>query len=1014
MSFSSAPSSPLAPSTPPAPGKPPTPSPAGRQPDSGWSSNAARADAGAGELWHTLSVPQALTKLNSVEAGLSTDDAQTRLAKFGPNELIERGGRTLGQIIWEQVKGLMILILVGAAVLALLLGKPVDAFAILAIVVLFVVLGVVQEYRAQKAIAALKQMSSPTVRVLRGGQVVELPASQLVPGDVVKLENGNVVPADCRVIESVNLRCQEAALTGESEPVEKETAALADPELPAGDRINLAYMGTFVSFGRGTAVVAETGMRTELGKIASMIQNVSHEATPLQRKLDHLAKMLAIVALVIAGIVLASDIIRGVPITDGLLIAVAVAVAIVPEGLPAVLTFTLALGAQRMLKRKALIRKLPAVETLGSVTVICSDKTGTLTQNKMTVTVVDVAGYKLDVQAIAGPKAMPTPGQTVQLPACPASTAFLLAASDLCNDATLAVDAKANAYSSVGDPTESALVLAAARFGMMKADLEAALPRVAELPFDSDRKRMTTVHRLPDGAARGSTIAGKGLEGQGAFTLPPDIAASRTPFLAITKGAVDGMLGRVKNVWTPDGVQPFSDAWRQRVLDSNEQMGGNGMRVLALAYRTVDNTPQPGQHDLFEQELTLVGLVGMIDPPRPEAKAAVATCKTAGIRAIMITGDHPLTARSIAAELGITTPDGNVVTGVELERMDDAQMREVVKSTNVFARVSPEHKLRLVDALQTNGEIVAMTGDGVNDAPALKKADIGVAMGITGTDVAKEAADMVLLDDNFATIVSAVEEGRIVYDNLRRFVLFSIAGNIGKVMIVAIPPLMGLPKLLVAIQILFSNLLTDGLMGLGMGVEKGESNVMKRPPYAPTEGVFSRGFGWHVAWLGTLIGVMVIGLAWWLHGDLLAKQNAQLAADNKPAVTSLITERIVETTNAAGEVVKRTVDTPEYLYLVTIVFLVLALIQIIRVFGIRSFYVPFTRYGWRYNPTLMWMVGLTIIFQMIAVYFPPTQAFFKTTGLVGWQGVLVGLIMGAVVLAAMEFEKSRRRARLGL
>lgn len=939
-----------------------------------------------GTLWHTLSVPKALSTLQSAEGGLTSAEAQARLAKHGPNELVERGGRTLGQIVWEQVKGIMILILVAAAALAFALGKPVDAIAIMAIVVLFVVLGVVQEYRAQKAIAALKQMSSPTIRVVRDGRIVELPARDLVPGDVVKLENGNVVPADCRVIESVNLRCQEAALTGESEPVEKETHELTDPELTAGDRVNLCYMGTFVSFGRGSALVVETGMKTELGKIATMIQSVAHDPTPLQKRLDKLAKNLAVIAVVIAGLVLAVDLVQGIDWRDGLLVAVAVAVAIVPEGLPAVLTFTLALGAQRMLKRKALIRKLPAVETLGSVTVICSDKTGTLTQNKMTVTTVDVAGSTVDVQAIVGPQATATPGAAFSLPPGAGDAAkFLLAAGDLCNDATLDVDAKQNVYTSVGDPTESALVIAAARFGMLKKELESAMPRVAELPFDSDRKRMTTVHRL------GGKLTPPGVEG--------------ASLVAITKGAVDGMLAYCTKIWSPEGVRPFDDGWKKRVLASNEKMGGSGMRVLALAYRPIADAPKPGDHDLVERDMILVGLVGMIDPPRPEAKAAVATCKTAGIRAIMITGDHPLTARFIAAELGITTHDGKVVTGVELERMTPEQMREVVKDTNVFARVSPEHKLKLVDALQSNGEVVAMTGDGVNDAPALKKADIGVAMGITGTDVAKEAADMVLLDDNFATIVAAVEEGRIVYDNLRRFVLFSIAGNIGKVAIVAIPPLLGLPKLLVAIQILFSNLLTDGLMGLGMGVERGESNVMKRPPQRPDEGVFSRGFGWHVAWLGLTIAALVIGMAWVMHGQL-AKEfpDGKFIAEVTKEVTATLPDGTVETK-------KETVATPQYLYLGTMVFLVLALIQMIRVFGIRSFRDPLSTYTVRFNPTLMAMIFFCFICQLIAVYFVPVQPFFQTTAAVGWQGIAIGLGMGLFVLLLMEIEKAVKRAR---
>jgi P-type Ca2+ transporter type 2C len=931
-------------------------------------------------IWHAREVKDVLDALGTTDGGLSSAAARERLAALGRNELIERGGRSLGQIVWEQVKGVMILILVAAAVLALVLGKPGDAIAILAIVVLFVVLGVVQEYRAQKAIAALKQMSAPTVRALRDGQVVEISAAELVPGDVVKLENGGVVPADCRVIESVNLRCQESALTGESEPVEKATAALADPALTVGDRVNLAYMGTFVSFGRGLAVVVETGMRTELGTIASLIQGVRHDTTPLQRKLDRLAKTLAVAALAIAGLVLVGDLLQGIPLHDGLLVAVAVAVAIVPEGLPAVLTFTLALGAQRMLRRKALIRKLPAVETLGSVTVICSDKTGTLTQNKMAVTVLDLAGLRLDVAVPAGPGgALGADRAPARLPG-PAAAPFLLAAASLCNDATLDVDAASGPFSSVGDPTESALVLAAARFGLIKRVLDAALPRVAELPFDSERKRMTTLHRLPPGAA-----AGEAVRGAEAVTLPPGLGEA--PLLAVVKGAVEGLLARVTSIWTPEGVVPFDESWKRRVLEGNEAMGSRGMRVLAVGYRGATEAPRPSDHDSFEQGLTLVGLAGMIDPPRPEARDAVSKCRAAGIRTIMITGDHPLTARSIAADLGITSADGVVTTGVELERLSAAELRETVRACNVFARVSPEHKLRLVDALQTNGEVVAMTGDGVNDAPALKKADIGVAMGITGTDVAKEAADMVLLDDNFATIVAAVEEGRIVYDNLRRFVLFSVAGNIGKVMIVAIPPLLGLPKLLVAIQILFSNLLTDGLVGLGLGVEKGESNVMRRPPYRPDEGVFSRGYAWHVAWLGPLIGVLVIAVAWWVHGQ-------------------------ATTTGALDSLGRHALEDAEERHLITMVFLVLSMIQLTRVFGVRSFVDSCVRYTFRGNPTLLGLVAAAFVLQMLAVYFPPMQGFFQTTGAVGWEGLALGLGLGAAVLCAMEIEKALRRRRL--
>ncbi len=898
--------------------------------------------------WHTLA-PDEVARLQETDpdTGLDPADAAARLEHFGPNALDERGGRTIWHILWEQVSSVLILILVFAAALAAVLGKTVDAVAILAIVVLFVVLGVVQEYRAQKAIAALRQMSTPLVRVLRGARREEMSSTGLVPGDVVLLEAGNVVPADLRIVESRALRIQEAALTGESEPVEKIAAPLPDADLAVGDRVNMAYKGTAATYGRGRGVVVATGMGTELGRIAGMLQAVTHEPTPLQRRLDGLAKVLAVVAVGIAAVVAVAGWLRGEDVTLVLLTGISLAVAIVPEGLPAVMTLTLALGSRRMLKRKALVRKLPAVETLGSVTVICSDKTGTLTQNRMTAVAVETLDGRLALDA-AGEAAID--GRP--------DAAALLSGAALCNDAVLraAADGQEDA---VGDPTETALVTAAARAGLPKAALEDRHPRLAEIAFDSTRKRMTTVHAAGEaGTALGAPF--------------PD-----TPVLAVTKGAVDAILPLADEVLVGGRVVPLDESRRATMVRANEAFGADGMRVLAVAVHPLAGEPADPRAEDLETGLVLLGLVALIDPPRPEAAEAVATCRRAGIRPVMITGDHPVTARRIAADLGICREDARVVTGPELERMA-ADLGAIVDEVGVYARVSPEHKLKIIEALRARGEVVAMTGDGVNDAPALKRADIGVAMG-SGTDVAREAADMVLLDDNFATIVAAVEEGRVVYDNIRRFVQFSVAGNFGKVLTVAVPPFLGLPLLLLPVQILFSNLLTDGLLGLGMGLEKAERDTMRRPPQDPDEGVFSRGMGVHVVWLGGLIGLVTVGVGAWAHGTLT--RDGPLS----PA---------------------------EAAYLTTLVFTTLALIQLGRVQATRSFHDPVWRMDPRANPALAALVGLAFALQMTAVYLPAAQPFFHTVPL-GVGSLAVGFGASAVLLLAAELEKAVRRGTGG-
>lgn len=896
--------------------------------------------------WHLLDIQDNLTNLRSdPQAGLTKSDAAQRLRENGANELIERGGRTPFQILWEQITATMVLILIGAAVVAGLLGDYKNTISILAIVILYAILGFIQEYRAEQAIAALKKMSVPNVRVLRDGQLTEISARELVAGDVIQLETGNVIPADLRLLEAVNLRIQEAALTGESEPIEKQTAALSGEDLPLGDRRNMGYMGTVITQGRGLALVVATGMQTELGKIADLIQQVKQEDTPLQRRLDQLGKTLAGIGVAIAALIFVLGLMRGDEIRHMLLTAVSVAVAIVPEGLPAVVTITLALGAQRMLQRQALIRKLPAVETLGSVTVICSDKTGTLTENRMTVVVLDVAEHALDLTEEVGRNG--TLHATRGL-GTPAQSSLSLAAigGALCNDAKL-VDTGDDRYHTLGDPTEGALVVAAAKMGYWKSSLDSSFPRSAELPFDSERKRMTTVHHLE----RYDPAVLAGLE------------VGNHRYIAFTKGGVDGLLDITTHIWVDGKSQPIDADWRSRIEAANEKLAKKGMRVLGVGFRLMDAIPEIIQTDL-EQHLTLVGLFGMIDPPRAEVKDAVATCRAAGIRPVMITGDHPLTAIEIARQLGITD-NGRALTGVEIENLTFDELKNVVDEVNVFARVAPEHKLRIVQALQEKGHIVSMTGDGVNDAPALRKADIGVAMGITGTDVSKEASDLVLLDDNFATIVASVREGRTIYDNIRKFVRFSVAGNIGKVLVMLLAPFLGKPLPLLPLQLLWLNLLTDGLLGLGMGVENSEADTMKRKPYSPKEGVFSRGAGAQTIWVGAMIGALALGLGSWYYFS----------------------------------------DRPEWQ---TMIFTSLAFMQVFQALASRSSKDSLIKLGVLSNPLLAGMALLVVGLQMMVMYIPALASFFEVVPLSGCD-LSIAAATGVVVFVVMELEKKLKK-----
>ena len=752
--------------------------------------------------WHTLPAEDVCYLLQSSPAGLSSAEADQRLAQYGPNELQETRRISPWAILLEQFKNVLIIILLIAVGLSTILGHGIEAIAITVIVLFAVGLGFIQEYRAERAIEALRQMAAPTATVLRDGDDVELPARQLVPGDVILLEAGDRVPADARLIEAINLQVEEAALTGESVPVEKHAAPLADPHLGVGDCRNMVYAGTVVTYGRGRAVVVATGMQTEFGKIAQMLQTIEVGRTPLQENLDKVGHTLARAALVIVLLIVALGLLRGQPLLEMFIFGIALAVAVVPEALPAVVTISLAIGVQRMARRNALVRRLSAVETLGCTSVICSDKTGTLTRGEMTVRRIFVAGRFLDVSGVGyEPQGTFSENGRGVEPTMPALQALLQGAV-LASDARLAqTDGR---WVVKGDPTEGALVVAAAKAGMQKTDLDQRFPRVHEIPFTSETKRMTTLHETGNGV------------------------------VAYSKGAPEVILASCTWEWTEEGPVPLGEARREAILQVAQQMASDALRVLAVAYKP------DARLENAEQEMTFLGLVGMIDAPRPEAKAAIQTCREAGIKPVMITGDHPVTAQAVARELGLLTSSERVVTGSELDRMSDADLEREVEDIAVYARVSPAHKLRVVTALQKKDHVVAMTGDGVNDAPALKQADIGVAMGITGTDVTKEAAAMTLTDDNFASIVAAVEEGRAIFGNIKKYLMYLLSSNIGEIGLMAGATLLGLPLPLTAVQILYVNLATDGLPALALSVDPPEPDIMRRPPRNPRTGIFTR------------------------------------------------------------------------------------------------------------------------------------------------------------------------------
>ena len=906
--------------------------------------------------WHVLDEDAVLERLGvSAEAGLSAAQVEERLRQYGPSELVERGMTSPLVILFEQIKNPLVLLLIFAAVVSALLGKADSVIAILAIVALNAVLGVVQEYRAEQAMAALKKMAAPLVRVRRDAKVMDVQARDLVPGDIVLLEAGSIVPADLRLYESANLRVQEAALTGESQPVDKTPQALLEENVPLGDRRNMLFMGTSVTYGRGAAMVVETGMNTQLGRIAELIQTVESEKTPLQRRMEELGRVLIGAALVVMALAFVVGLVTGHSLENVLLNAVAIAVAVVPEGLPAVVTIALALGAQRMLRRRALIRKLPAVETLGSVTTIASDKTGTLTENRMTVTIVDVAGRSAEIDEVVSggmPALIRLNGSGMN--SSYAAQAIVLAGSALCNDGVL--ESSPAGFKTVGDPTETALLVAAARFGLL--NLGEAFPRVGEVPFDSERKRMTTVHSLYDSRQRGERER----------YLGELLAGSQPGYIAFTKGAVDSLLGVSRYAWVEGQIVPLTPDLRSRIEASNDQLAQNGLRVLGLAFRRLQTLPNAWDAAEIERDLVIVGMVGIIDPPRKEVKDAVEVCRVAGIRPVMITGDHPLTAYAIARQLGVAQDGDRVLTGHDLSRMTQAELEALVERVPVYARVSPEHKLQIVQALQRKGHIVAMTGDGVNDAPALKRSDIGVAMGITGTAVSKEASDMVILDDNFATIVSAVEEGRTIYDNVRRFVKYLLASNTGELFVLLATQLVaGMTIPLTTLQILWMNLITDGLPALALGVEKGEKGGMKRPPYAPNESLFGRGLGRHILLVGLLLGVTGLALGYWAFSQDVR------AANGAPAWN-------------------------------TMVFIFLTIAQMGHALGLRSHRETFFSLGFLGNRLLLGAVLATIVLQLLAIYTPFFNRLFNTNPLTLEQ-LVICFVLSTVVFWGVELEK---------
>ena len=915
--------------------------------------------------WHTLDAAKALVLLQSDRVtGLSTQEVIARREQVGANILEEAKGRSNWRILFDQFTNVMLLMLIAVALISGAISIrahefPKDAVAIFAIVILNGVLGYFQESRAEKALAALKQMASPSVRIIRHGKTLEVPSQDLVPGDVLLLEVGMQIAADGRLLDVSNLQVRESALTGEALAVNKHAEDVLERDTSLGDRTNLVFQGTEVVYGRGTALVTQTGMKTELGRIASMLQTVENDSTPLQQRMDHLGKTLVTGSLILVALVVIGGVWQaGWDAFENLLeVSLSMAVAVVPEGLPAVITVTLAIGTQRMVRRNALIRRLPAVETLGSVTTICSDKTGTLTQNKMVVQAVQTVSHRYQV---LGDGYTPTGAFQASVqsgdPLDRPELQRLLLCGLLCNDAIL--QKEQGEWTILGDPTEGALVVLAGKGRLNQQTLLPQVTRIAEFAFSSERKRMSVVVQPTS------------------MTEPTLPIIADHPYWLFSKGSPELLLERCQMLQQGQRPVPLNEQMQTSILTDNETMASQGLRVLGLAYKPLNSPPAPeATEDMVEQDLVWLGLVGILDAPRPEAREAVALCQQAGIRPVMITGDHQLTARAIAADIGIAKDDAPTLTGQTLEAMQTADLKQAVQTVQVYARVSPEHKLRIVQALQAQHEIVAMTGDGVNDAPALKQADIGIAMGITGTDVSKEASDMVLLDDNFATIIAATEEGRVVYNNIRRFVKYILGSNIGEVLTIAASPIL-LPILdvpLTPLQILWMNLVTDGFPALALAVEPAEPDVMKRPPHDPKESIFARGLGAYMLRIGIVFSIISISLMYWAYYHA---QNPAIPGD------------------------------PERWK--TMVFTTLCLAQMGHAIAVRSNTQMTYQMSPVSNPFVLAAVIVTSVLQLMLVYVEPLRNFFGTQ-LLSPMELLICFGFSTLMFVWVEFEKLIKR-----